>query len=339
MSWLRDWLAMGRVANLPTIVSNVMLGCGLGIFVRSWEFEIWRLVVPCVVGCLLYLGGCFLNDWWDCKWDAVNKPERALPSGRVARWKALLATVFCWVAAAGLSVLLGWAVFGVVVGVIGVTIGFTVIHHATALSAPLMGLCRGMLYVIGFLGQEWSTSYGTGWVGGASEWMSVVTKVMGLGPELGGDLILKTEAIQGIGIPALGLVAFISGLSMFIRAENLPVVPRGKVVLGIALMAFAALTHTVSWMKFYPGLSVGALLVFVAFLVWGILRVKSSVRVGVSWLLATVALVDLVMALPLGVAFSRAHGSFSLFEGAVFPLVSVLAFGLALVLQRVAPAT
>ena len=71
-----DLLAAGRVANLPSVVSNVMLGAVVFALMGK---VVWPSVFfGIVVGVSLYLGGCFLNDWWDRNWDREHKPELSL---------------------------------------------------------------------------------------------------------------------------------------------------------------------------------------------------------------------------------------------------------------------
>jgi uncharacterized membrane protein len=61
-----------------------------------------------------------------------------------------------------------------------------------------------------------------------------------------------------------------------------------------------------------------------------------SVPRGVSLLLANISLVDLVAALPLALMLSAL---LEMPEGWFFALTSALAFGIALLLQKVTPAT
>ena len=73
---IKALLDLGRVANLPTVWSNVgaawMLGGGE---------HVWR-VFPLIVGAsLLYCGGTTLNDAVDAEFDREFRPERPIPAG------------------------------------------------------------------------------------------------------------------------------------------------------------------------------------------------------------------------------------------------------------------
>src|SRR5688572_23543978 len=84
---VRALLATLRIANAPSVVSNVFLGFMVG-WVGS-EHDYWkpgsmewdRATMACLAGVLLYCSGNLANDWFDRKWDAEKRPERALPSG------------------------------------------------------------------------------------------------------------------------------------------------------------------------------------------------------------------------------------------------------------------
>src|SRR5262245_15143087 len=73
-------LQLGRVSNLPTIWSNVLVGRVLA------GGQPWRpatLLVMLAVS-LLYVGGMYLNDAFDRDIDARERPTRPIPAGLVA---------------------------------------------------------------------------------------------------------------------------------------------------------------------------------------------------------------------------------------------------------------
>ncbi|MEM9079590.1 MAG: UbiA family prenyltransferase [Verrucomicrobiota bacterium] len=309
-----------------------MLGCGLGIYARSWEVEVWRLVVPCVVGCLLYLGGCLLNDWWDRKWDSEKKPNRPLPSGRVSGGSVLVSSAICLLGGMAVSAYLSSSAFFVAVGIAVLISVYTAIHKKTAWGVLPMGLCRGFLYLLGFLSQV-RTSDESDELGVNQQSVLVDEMIQTM------DAVSVMVQATQVAPLVIGMLCFVAGLSLFARAETECIVPRANVVCGIGLMALVIFTHSVNWMRHLPVWNLISLIPFVGVLVWGILRTRKDVGERVSWLLATIALVDFVVALPLGIALWQEGFVWGVKEGLVFPTVSIFAFGLALVLQRVAPAT
>lgn len=144
-STLRSYLELVRPANLATAVANVLAGyaaAGLG--------EPGALGWLLISTVCLYGGGVVLNDYFDRHLDWVERPERPLPSGRIAEGRA---------ASLGVT-LLGLGVFGGLranptAGAIAAVIAVCVVlydawakHHAIV--GPFtMGLCRGLNLTLG----------------------------------------------------------------------------------------------------------------------------------------------------------------------------------------------
>jgi 4-hydroxybenzoate polyprenyltransferase len=136
-------LRLGRVSNLPTVVTNVLAGCALGglagvSFVR---------VALVALGCsLLYVGGMFLNDAYDAEVDARERSERPIPSGEVTRREVFVvgfSLLGMGVAAAASAGVLS-AVFALLTAAAIVLYDF--VHKRTALAPALMGACRVGVY-------------------------------------------------------------------------------------------------------------------------------------------------------------------------------------------------
>jgi len=93
----RAWLEIMRISNLPTVVSNAIAGGAIGaIACGSRELfpmtsAAWSLAAPP----LAYIGGMILNDAFDARIDAAERPSRPIPSGRIARAHAFLAGGAC----------------------------------------------------------------------------------------------------------------------------------------------------------------------------------------------------------------------------------------------------
>ena len=143
-SFIRILLLLGRVSNLPTVWSNCLAAWLLcshsGASHASWT----RLALLCVGCSLLYLGGMFLNDAFDIAFDSQHRPERPIPSGRIARRTVLILGV-AWLAA-GLLLLVplagGWAF-----ALAGSILAYNAVHKQTAaLGLPLMVACRALIY-------------------------------------------------------------------------------------------------------------------------------------------------------------------------------------------------
>jgi len=134
---------MGRTSNLPTVWSNCLAGWVLGGGGNA------RSLFPLLLGAtLLYLGGMFLNDAFDERFDAQHRRERPIPSGAVSAqsvWQIGFGLL-----AAGLACLF---LIGTITGVLGLLLAgciliYDAVHKVITLSPILMAGCRFLLYVI-----------------------------------------------------------------------------------------------------------------------------------------------------------------------------------------------
>ncbi len=150
MSW---WvaLALGRVSNLPTVWTNMLTG----VVLAGGQVLDPRAVALLVALSLFYVGGMYLNDAFDASVDAVERPERPIPAGRIGR-RTVFALGFAMLAL-GILVLL-WLGFGFEAGtgpwpaVAGAALAAAIVfydwhHKGNVLSPVVMGLCRVLVYV------------------------------------------------------------------------------------------------------------------------------------------------------------------------------------------------
>jgi 4-hydroxybenzoate polyprenyltransferase len=153
----RTFLDLGRVSNLPTVWTNVLAGAVLS----GGRLEPVPLMLLGLAGSLFYVGGMFLNDAFDRRFDARLRSDRPIPSGRAVTSQvftlgflmlgaalALLGIVGRLVSAEpGVSTPLPWKplVAGVVLA--GLIVFYDAFHKANPRSAVVMGLCRAALYV------------------------------------------------------------------------------------------------------------------------------------------------------------------------------------------------
>ena len=322
---LVDLLAAGRVANLPSVVSNVVTGAVIYWLTRVGDFS-WQIggesaiswlsvVLGCVVGCLLYLGGCLLNDWWDRDWDRVNKPARAIPSQRLSAKTLLILALFFLVSGLLTSSFFGASGIGVALMIALLILVYSAIHKKTAWGVFPMGLCRSGLYFLGYVAANPGACLGE---------CSFLTSSLALF------------------IPAMGVLAYIAGLSMLARFEAKGNLPASHRTLACFLLFLPVLTHLTWVVGKAPVWSFVSVLPFVLMVSRAIRVIAKSLPAGVSFLLASIPLLDFLIVLPLvmlgySAATSVDGNSGSL--GIIFAMIPLLAFGLALVLQRVAPAT
>lgn len=127
-------LELLRASNLPTIWTNVLVG----LLLSGADAPRALLAFPALS--LIYLGGMALNDCCDLDWDRQHKPDKPIPSGRLALWQAALVSVV--LLGGGMMLTPGpWAP-----ALVGCVVAYNLLHKRSALATLLMGACRGLVY-------------------------------------------------------------------------------------------------------------------------------------------------------------------------------------------------
>lgn len=139
----RAALVLGRVSNLPTVLSNALAGITLAG--AAWSAE--GAAGAALALALFYVGGMYLNDAVDAAIDARERPARPIPRGDAARGAvfaagfALLLAGMALAGAAGRTAGLCGALLA------GVIVLYDVVHKRTALAPAIMGACRLAAYL------------------------------------------------------------------------------------------------------------------------------------------------------------------------------------------------
>ena len=294
-------LATARIANVPSVVSNLCVGVLLGSLETGGDFSWpWGLMIAAL---LFYVSGNFLNDWADREWDVQHRPERALPRGLFG------SQFYLGFACAGIAVgmilaaLHGWRAGVVSAVLVGFIVLYTKVHKQAAWSVIPMGLCRACLPVLGFVGVR----------GG-----------------MGGSMLF----------PAAALLLYIIALSLSARWESKAEVPEGKKLLSRMLLLMAGVVAALLPLMVMPLVGWVGMVAFFLWLGLCLTKYSSPVPAHVSALLAGIPLVDWVTLLPMALIWmqlERVEAFDPMFSIAVF--LPPVAFVVGRVLQRVAPAT
>jgi 4-hydroxybenzoate polyprenyltransferase len=150
MTW-QVALRLGRVSNLPTVWTNTATGIVLAGGAVGGPATLPLLLAFS----LFYVGGMYLNDAFDARIDAIERPERPIPSGAISA-RAVFAAGFAMLAAGVLLLL--WVGYGLAggtglwPGLGGLALGGAIVlydwhHKDNPLSPALMGLCRVLVYL------------------------------------------------------------------------------------------------------------------------------------------------------------------------------------------------
>jgi 4-hydroxybenzoate polyprenyltransferase len=145
------YLKLGRVSNLPTVWTNVLAGAMLG-GASAAPSVLFALVMGLS---LAYVGGMFLNDAFDRRIDARERPERPIPSGQVSAAEvfaigfgllvASVVVVACLVFVTGVS-----RPFGAIAAALALAaliVLYDAWHKENPASPVVMGACRAAVYV------------------------------------------------------------------------------------------------------------------------------------------------------------------------------------------------
>jgi hypothetical protein len=141
------WLALARVSNTPTVVTNTVAGAVLATAAAGFG----TVVLVAVAMALFYTAGMVLNDVLDVEVDRRERPERPLPSGAVSVRAAVVAVAALFVVGSVLLLVAAVQAFLVGLGLIALIVLYDAWHKGNVLSPVLMGGCRGLVYVIAAL--------------------------------------------------------------------------------------------------------------------------------------------------------------------------------------------
>lgn len=142
-----SYLALARISNSPTVLSNTLAGAALAGVLRPGGAV--ALIAAAMV--LFYTAGMFLNDLLDHAIDIRERPERPLPAGQVSRGEVALVVALLFLMGAALLWLVGVAPFLSGLLLIGLIIVYDRWHKRNPISPLLMAGTRALVYVTAFL--------------------------------------------------------------------------------------------------------------------------------------------------------------------------------------------
>lgn len=129
MKKIRDILELSRIGNVAITGFSVLIGTGGYIK----EANIQSVIIAVVSAMAIAAGGNAQNDYYDQKTDAINRPERPIPSGRVSPRFAFIFSILCYTA----GIVMGW-IIGIETGLVASAVA--IILWLYAARGKMMGL-------------------------------------------------------------------------------------------------------------------------------------------------------------------------------------------------------
>jgi 4-hydroxybenzoate polyprenyltransferase len=244
-------LRLGRVSNLPTVWTNVLAGAVLS----GGDWRNWRLRLMLVAMSSFYVGGMYLNDYFDRAIDGRERPERPIPSGHISA-HAVAAIGFCLIGAGAIATAAMGPAAAAMAALLAISIVAYDLHHKANPFAPVvMGACRALVF----------GATATALSGGVSVFVAVA---------------------------AVAIAAFVAGLTYAARQESLDKIGNLWPLLLLAapmLVAIGVFRQGPGAMAIYLLLAV-----WIAAAVYLLARrpVAGSVSRAVGWLIAGISLCD-----------------------------------------------
>ena len=252
-------LTLGRVSNLPTVWTNVLAG----VVLAGGEWQTWRTAVTLLAMSLFYVGGMYLNDYFDRAIDARERPSRPIPAAHIPA-QAVAATGFALLSA-GIVLMASMGALAALVGTMlaAVILAYDLFHKANPFAPVVMGLCRALVYC-----------------GAAAATVGTVS----------GALV----------IAALALLAYVAGLTYAAKQENLDQVGNLWPLLILAapmVIALPAFQQGVA-----AGVVYLALIGASAYAIYLLAKrpFPGAVPHAVAWLIAGISLVDAALLASVG---------------------------------------
>jgi 4-hydroxybenzoate polyprenyltransferase len=149
MKKLLAYMQLVRLPNVFTAMADIFMG----FLIAHGSLAPWLEFLPLLAASsAIYLAGMVLNDWFDIEVDRVERPERPLPSGRIARGHALVVGIALLACGLGLAWTIGNTSRNVALLLVAAVLLYDGLLKSTVFGPPVMGLCRALNVLLGMSG-------------------------------------------------------------------------------------------------------------------------------------------------------------------------------------------
>jgi 4-hydroxybenzoate polyprenyltransferase len=143
MPGLSTLLRLGRISNLPTIWTNVLAGS----VIAGGGHRPDQIALILIAMSAFYVGGMYLNDFFDREIDARDRPGRPIHAGEIRA--GTVSSIGFGLLATGIALMIP---FGLAATIWGALLASTIVlydvwHKGNVLSPLVMGTCRALVYI------------------------------------------------------------------------------------------------------------------------------------------------------------------------------------------------
>ena len=148
---MKSYLQLMRPANLITAFADILAGMAMAGLHFTTDNFLWGNAILLSISTVgLYGGGVVFNDVFDAELDAIERPERAIPSGRVSKQNASIlgiSLLFVGILTAFMVSQMS-GIFAIIISILALFYDRFGKHNN--LFGPInMGLCRGVNLLLG----------------------------------------------------------------------------------------------------------------------------------------------------------------------------------------------
>jgi 1,4-dihydroxy-2-naphthoate octaprenyltransferase len=149
MARLWSFLTLMRLANVVTAVADVLAGIAISGYFSS-DGDYYPVLLLCISTIGLYSGGIIFNDVFDAGLDAIERPERPIPSGMVSVEAAAAYGILFFSIGVGAAALFQPLSFQIALLIVLACLSYNRwAKHYTVWGPLNMGLCRGLNLMLG----------------------------------------------------------------------------------------------------------------------------------------------------------------------------------------------
>lgn len=147
MSHILAYIELSRPIN--GFIASVSVFLGAFIASRSLIFSTETILIA-IAAWLVLSAGNAINDYCDHKIDAINKPDRPIPSGRIRRRDAAIFAAILMLTGITLSFFVNWKAIVIAVLVSTILVAYAIWLKGTPLTGNIIiGLLTGLTFIAG----------------------------------------------------------------------------------------------------------------------------------------------------------------------------------------------